>query len=101
MALVQHHDGVSGTAKQAVTNDYVKRIANGVKMGEVTAKKIYLLYVIAEKYKRERSGFFGMIFENLGGESEKLWVKNRLPDINVLILTGILTFSLSTFSASY
>ena len=35
MALVQHHDGVSGTAKQVVTIDYIKRIANGVKMGEV------------------------------------------------------------------
>ncbi|KAM4585370.1 lysosomal alpha-mannosidase [Odontesthes bonariensis] len=29
MAVAQHHDAVSGTAKQHVTNDYAKRLANG------------------------------------------------------------------------
>ncbi|KAM9769135.1 lysosomal alpha-mannosidase [Menidia menidia] len=29
MAVAQHHDAVSGTAKQHVTNDYARRLANG------------------------------------------------------------------------
>ncbi|KAK7070039.1 carbohydrate binding [Halocaridina rubra] len=30
MGVLQHHDAVSGTAKQAVTNDYAERLAQGV-----------------------------------------------------------------------
>ncbi|KAL1438734.1 hypothetical protein MTO96_047827 [Rhipicephalus appendiculatus] len=30
LAIGQHHDAISGTAKQVVTNDYVKRIARGL-----------------------------------------------------------------------
>lgn len=29
MAVLQHHDAVSGTAKQNVVNDYVKQLAAG------------------------------------------------------------------------
>ncbi len=29
MALLQHHDGVSGTEKQHVANDYAERLAVG------------------------------------------------------------------------
>lgn len=34
LGIAQHHDGVSGTAKQHVTNDYAKRLALGA--SEVT-----------------------------------------------------------------
>ena len=34
LAIAQHHDGVTGTAKQHVTNDYAKRLAHGA--SEVT-----------------------------------------------------------------
>lgn len=29
MAVAQHHDAVSGTAKQHVTNDYARKLADG------------------------------------------------------------------------
>ena len=29
MALLQHHDGVSGTSKQHAANDYAKRLSRG------------------------------------------------------------------------
>lgn len=29
LAIAQHHDAVTGTAKQHVTNDYMKRLAVG------------------------------------------------------------------------
>lgn len=29
MAIVQHHDGVSGTERQHVANDYAKRLSIG------------------------------------------------------------------------
>jgi hypothetical protein len=30
MGVLQHHDAVSGTAKQHVTEDYAQRLANGI-----------------------------------------------------------------------
>lgn len=32
VGVVQHHDGVTGTGKQAVANDYVKRIFKGIQV---------------------------------------------------------------------
>ncbi|KAK5975198.1 Alpha-mannosidase, partial [Trichostrongylus colubriformis] len=44
-ALVQHHDAVTGTAKENVTRDYEKRLANAMKEGEIVIndylKKVY------------------------------------------------------------
>lgn len=44
-ALVQHHDAVTGTAKENVTRDYEKRLANAMREGEVVVndflKKVY------------------------------------------------------------
>lgn len=34
MGVAQHHDGVSGTSKQAVAYDYAERLANGVMEGQ-------------------------------------------------------------------
>ncbi|WZZ12696.1 hypothetical protein YC2023_105785 [Brassica napus] len=34
LAIAQHHDGVTGTAKQHVTNDYAKRLAHGASEAE-------------------------------------------------------------------
>ena len=35
MGVVQHHDGVSGTEKQAVAFDYAERLANGINQCQV------------------------------------------------------------------
>lgn len=43
MGVLQHHDAVSGTAKQAVTNDYYERLSNG--MGEA-------FKLVAEAYSK-------------------------------------------------
>lgn len=39
MGVLQHHDAVSGTAKQAVTYDYALRLARGFKQCEDTIKQ--------------------------------------------------------------
>ena len=41
LGVVQHHDGVSGTAKQHVANDYSKRLQKGIDAAAaVTAAKL-------------------------------------------------------------
>ena len=41
VGVVQHHDGVSGTAKQHVANDYAKRLHNAIKkVSNCTATKL-------------------------------------------------------------
>ena len=41
LGVVQHHDGVSGTAKQHVANDYSKRLQKGIdSVAAVTAAKL-------------------------------------------------------------
>jgi len=35
MGLVQHHDGISGTEKQAVTFDYAQRLSDGIDIAQV------------------------------------------------------------------
>ncbi|KNC81770.1 hypothetical protein SARC_05918 [Sphaeroforma arctica JP610] len=41
MAIVQHHDGVSGTEKQFVAEDYTKRLSQGVKKCEDVISRAY------------------------------------------------------------
>jgi len=35
MGIVQHHDAVAGTEKQAVVFDYAQRLANGIDAAQV------------------------------------------------------------------
>jgi len=35
MGVVQHHDGVSGTEKQAVAFDYAQRLSDGIDAAQV------------------------------------------------------------------
>ena len=35
MGIVQHHDAISGTEKQAVAFDYAQRLSNGIDIVEV------------------------------------------------------------------
>jgi hypothetical protein len=35
MGLVQHHDGISGTEKQAVAFDYAQRLSDGIDIAQV------------------------------------------------------------------
>lgn len=44
LGIAQHHDAVTGTAKQHVTNDYMKRLAVGA--SEVLKMKTLLFYQI-------------------------------------------------------
>ena len=37
MGVVQHHDGVSGTEKQAVAFDYAQRLSDGIDSAQVYA----------------------------------------------------------------
>lgn len=41
MAVSQHHDAVSGTAKQAVTYDYEERLSDGQRQGMLLVNKAY------------------------------------------------------------
>jgi hypothetical protein len=46
VGLIQHHDGVSGTAKQHVANDYSKRLQNGIdKVSTCTTTKLRRLFL--------------------------------------------------------
>jgi hypothetical protein len=36
MGVVQHHDGVSGTEKQAVAFDYAQRLSDGINAVQVS-----------------------------------------------------------------
>ncbi|TDH68309.1 hypothetical protein CCR75_004479 [Bremia lactucae] len=47
VALIQHHDGLSGTEKQSVTNDYVLRLYDGIVKAEKELNEV--LFVIGEK----------------------------------------------------
>jgi hypothetical protein len=40
MGVVQHHDGVSGTEKQAVAFDYAQRLSDGIDAAQVTSSWI-------------------------------------------------------------
>jgi alpha-mannosidase len=45
LGVVQHHDGVSGTAKQHVANDYAKRVQGGInRVEKCTARKFKRLF---------------------------------------------------------
>lgn len=46
IGIVQHHDAVTGTAKQAVSNDYKLRISNSIASnrpvyGELVSEKLH------------------------------------------------------------
>ena len=41
MGVMQHHDAVTGTAKQAVTDDYQERLAEGFSMCESVVDAAY------------------------------------------------------------
>ena len=51
MGLVQHHDGVSGTERQAVAFDYAQRMSDGIDAAQVRKHirfqhhQLYFLYV--------------------------------------------------------
>jgi hypothetical protein len=43
MGVAQHHDGVSGTEKQAVVFDYAQRLSDGIDAAQVCSNhKIFL-----------------------------------------------------------
>jgi hypothetical protein len=45
LGVIQHHDGVSGTAKQHVANDYSKRLQKGIDAAvAVTSAKLGRLF---------------------------------------------------------
>jgi lysosomal alpha-mannosidase len=44
MAVLQHHDAISGTEKQEVAFDYAQRLSDGIDIAQV------ILYVV--KYRR-------------------------------------------------
>ncbi len=38
MAVVQHHDAITGTEKQAVAFDYAQRLSDGIDVAQVFLK---------------------------------------------------------------
>lgn len=49
LGILQHHDAVSGTAKQAVANDYNRRLyeameVNNIYYSDMITKKVSMLY---------------------------------------------------------
>ena len=48
MGVVQHHDGVSGTEKQAVAFDYAERLANGINQCQVGLTLMLLVANLAK-----------------------------------------------------
>jgi alpha-mannosidase len=49
MALLQHHDGVSGTEKQHVANDYAERLAVGSAEVSLIAKHIPMKLFVCKR----------------------------------------------------
>jgi hypothetical protein len=41
MGLIQHHDAISGTERQAVADDYVQRVSQGVDAAIVSDKFVH------------------------------------------------------------
>lgn len=55
MGILQHHDAVSGTAKQEVTFDYAQRLDEGLKACEnVTAFQLFL-ETLAQFHRKSNS----------------------------------------------
>ena len=46
MGVVQHHDGVSGTEKQAVAFDYAERLSDGINAALVYSNSVKLCLTV-------------------------------------------------------
>lgn len=54
LGIAQHHDAVSGTAKQHTTNDYAKRLTHGVsEVGRLLTIVILPFYLFMQFYYLE------------------------------------------------
>lgn len=52
LAIAQHHDGISGTSKQHVANDYAKRVSIGYDEVVLICQKLfYLMLLVNLKHK--------------------------------------------------
>eukprot|EP00980_Cylindrotheca_fusiformis_P014279 scaffold3791_cov137-Cylindrotheca_fusiformis.AAC.6 len=91
IGVLQHHDGVSGTAKQHVSNDYSRRLQSGIdSVRVVTTKKLRRLF-LGEDGSDDVSdlSLCQLLNETVCSVSQNATMQPKTPTLYVVVYNGL------------
>ena len=77
VALVSHHDAVTGTARQHVTNDYAKHLSLGHRLGDLLIDRALTKLLLGDKDKKERFVLCKLTNETMCSPTQRLSLSNK------------------------